>query len=179
MAGIVTAALALADAAGLDDWVVEKLRKSDSGAARLATEVVDLAKQATGATRIEKARQDLSKHSDSAEEFKRLLAENDYGLWIAAYEDVKDARRMYEANNEQADLIASQIVRYNALYILIALISNALAVYYLKDSGAVLAALSNVLGMAIKSLFDERKDVTGFYFGSSADISHRDRGRPK
>lgn len=176
MLPIISAALAIADLTGLDDWIGKKLRRSDNGAAKLATKIMDMAQDVTGSADAAAIAKSLNSDPHANAKFRELVESNDQALRLAAYQDRKDARDMYKDHSGQADKIADRIMKWNALYIVIALIANVVAVYYLKDSGAVLATLSSVLGMAIKSLFDERMAVTGFYFGSSMGSKHKDKG---
>lgn len=175
MLPIISAALGIAQAVGLDSWIINKLSSSDSGAANLAGKVIQLATEVTGEKDPEKCANSLMGDRDAMAEFKLLAEVNQQELLMAGYEDRKDARQMYNKHSNQADLIADRVMKYNLPYICIALLANVLAVYYMRDAGAVLAAISSVLGMAIKSLFDERMAVTGFYFGSSMGSKNKDK----
>lgn len=109
----------------------------------------------------------VKKDPAAANELKKQIMANEQALSMAAYEDRKDARAAYRVHPEQADKLAERIMRWNLPYIAFLLVMNCIAVYCFKDHGALLATISSVLGMAIKSLFDERKEVSGFYFGGS------------
>lgn len=88
-------------------------------------------------------------------------------------EDRQSARDAYKVHNEQADKIAERIMKWNLPYIAFVLIVNVLCVVFITNS-PVLAAVNTVFGMVIKSLFDERQNVSGFYFGSSMGSKQKD-----
>ena len=169
----VTIALALAKAAGVDDWLKEKISGTVTG--KVANKVIDLAKQVTGKDTPDEALNTVSTNLVYAGELKRQLLQNEHVLKLAAYEDRKDARQTYRIHPQQADKIAERVMRFNLPFIVGLVIINCVVLHFFRHDAALLAAVSNVLGMAIKSLFDERKEVTGFYFGGSMDASERER----
>jgi hypothetical protein len=146
----ITAALAIAQATGLSGWIVDKLKGSDNSAAKLAGKVIEFAQDATG--------------QDTPEEDLKKLA----------FEDRKDARKMYQVHHGQADQIADRIMKWNLVSILVLVVLQCLSYYYLQDQTELLMAVTSIISMAIKSLFDERKDVTGFYYGSSMGSKNKD-----
>jgi len=89
-------------------------------------------------------------------------------------EDLKTAREMYQVNPQQANKIAEHIMRYNLILVFILVVINVISVMYLKDSAAVLAIISNFIGIALNALLNERQAVTGFYFGSSLGSKMKD-----
>lgn len=169
----VTIALALAKAAGVDDWLKEKISGTVTG--KVASKVIDLAKQVTGKNTSDEALDAINSSPRLASELKLQIVKNEHEIKMAAYEDRKDARQTYRIHPQQADKIAERVMRYNLPFIVGLVIINCLVLHFFRDDAALLAAVSNVLGMAIKSLFDERKEVTGFYFGGSMDASERER----
>jgi len=76
-----------------------------------------------------------------------------------------DARSMYKEKSETADSIALSISKWNLPLIVILIIINVAATELLND--VKLAIVSNFIGIAIKTLFDERATVINFFFGSS------------
>lgn len=169
----VTIALALAKAAGVDDWLKEKISGTVTG--KVASKVIDLAKQVTGKNTSGEALDAINSSPRLASELKLQIVKNEHEIKMAAYEDRKDARQTYRIHPQQADKIAERVMRYNLPFIVGLVIINCVVLHFFRDDAALLAAVSNVLGMAIKSLFDERKEVTGFYFGGSMDASERER----
>ena len=168
----VTIALALAKAAGVDDWIKEKIGGTVTG--QVASKVIDLAKKVTGKDSPDEALESVASSSRLAAELKLQLMKNEHLLKMAAYEDRKDARQTYRIHPQQADKIAERVMRFNLPFIVALVIINCVVLHFFRNDAALLAAVSNVLGMAIKSLFDERKEVTGFYFGGSMDASERE-----
>lgn len=170
----VIAALGIAKAIGLTDWVTNKLKNSDNDAVQIAAKVIDFASDATGQKDIKAMEHQLNTNPALADKLKKTLLDNEHELDMAPYKDRQDARAMHNKHPEQADKIADRIMKYNLPYILFLLIANCLAMYFLKDYSAILAIVSNLIGMTLKSLFDERNCVTGFYFGSSMGSKNKD-----
>ena len=170
----IIAALGIAKAVGLTDWVTNKLSGSDNNAAQIAAQVIDYASEATGKKDLKGIEQQLSADPALAAKLKQTLLDNEQALDMAPYKDRQDARAMHNKHPEQADKIANGIMKFNLPYIFILLVANVLAMFYLKDYSAILAIVSNLLGMTIKSLFDERNCVTGFYLGSSMGSKNKD-----
>ena len=170
----IIAALGIAKAVGLTDWVTNKLSGSDNDAAKIAAKVIGFASDATGQKSNKAIEQQLSTNPELAAQLKQTLLDNEHNIDMAPYKDRQDARAMHNKHPQQADKIADRIMKFNLPYIFILLVANVLAMFYLKDFSAILAIVSNLLGMTIKSLFDERNCVTGFYFGSSMGSKNKD-----
>lgn len=171
----IVAALGIAKAVGLTDWVTNKLSGSDNDAAKIAAKVITFASDATGQKEPSLIEKQLSANPELAAKLKQTLLNNEHQLDMAPYLDRKDARAMHNKHPQQADKIADRIMKFNLPYIFVLLIANVLAMFYLKEFSAILAIVSNLLGMTIKSLFDERNCVTGFYFGSSMGSKEKDQ----
>jgi hypothetical protein len=169
----ITAALAIAQATGLSGWIVDKLKGSDNSAAKLAGKVIEFAQDATGQDTPEAAQERL-KNISAQTKFKSLILDNEQDLKKLAFEDRKDARKMYQVHHGQADQIADRIMKWNLVSILVLVVLQCLSYYYLQDQTELLMAVTSIISMAIKSLFDERKDVTGFYYGSSMGSKNKD-----
>jgi len=174
----IIAALGIAEAVGLTGWIKNKLSGSDSTAASVASKVLDFATAQTGESDPTLALTKLNADPELAFKLKETLLANEQELDMAPYLDRKDARAMHNKHPEQADKIADGIMKFNLPYIFILLVANVVAMFYLKDYSAILAIVSNLLGMTIKSLFDERNCVTGFYFGSSMGSKNKDQQSP-
>ena len=174
----VLAVLGIAKTLGITDWLGEKLSGSDSGAAKVASKVLDFASQVTGETDPVKIEKVLSADPALAAQLKKTLMTNEHELDMAPYKDRQDARAMHNQHPEQADKIADRIMKYNLPYILFLLVANCFAMFFLRDYSAILAIVSNLIGMTLKSLFDERNCVTGFYFGSSMGSKNKDVNNP-
>tara|TARA_R110000744_G_scaffold354005_1_gene460381 strand:+ start:1192 stop:1701 length:510 start_codon:yes stop_codon:yes gene_type:complete len=77
------------------------------------------------------------------------------------------ARDMYKVNPEQASKVANNIMKYNLVIVFLLVVINVFAVMYLKDDAAVLAIVSNFIGIVMMALLQERQAVVNFFFGSS------------
>ena len=77
------------------------------------------------------------------------------------------ARDMYKVNPEQASKVANNIMKYNLVIVFLLVIINVLAVNHLKDDAAILAIVSNFIGIVMMALLQERQAVVNFFFGSS------------
>jgi hypothetical protein len=111
------------------------------------------------------------KQFEAGEDFKRLQLEFDEKKLYSESEKtniqtILNAQDMYKVKNEQADKIANSIFAWNLPFIGILITVNILAVQYITD-GAMLAVVTNITGMALKTAFDERQTVLNFFFGSS------------
>jgi hypothetical protein len=173
----ITAALAIAQATGLSGWIIDKLKGSDSGAAKLAGKVIEFASDATGNSSTTKAIERLQNDPVKRKAFKDKVLSNEHELKKLAFEDRKSARNMYQVHHSQADQIAERIMKWNLVAILMLVVIQGLSYHFLKDQTELLMAVTSIISMAIKSLFDERKDVTGFFFGSSMGSKNKDISR--
>ena len=91
-------------------------------------------------------------------------------------DNLKSARDLRKTS-DYADKLSDEIIKKNVLYILILAILNALLIFLSKKMNiepAVVVALANIFGMIIQSLLQERKDVTGFWLGSSIGSKLKD-----
>ena len=173
----ISTALIIAKATGLDDWIINKLKKSDSGAAKLASKIIGFATQATGFENPEHAAKQLTESADQNEQFVLAVTANEHELKKLAFEDRKDARAMYQVHNNQADKVAENVIKYNLWIIALLFIAMAIASYFLQQQAALMSIVNSICTMTIKTLFDERKEVLGFYFGSSMGSKQKDQNK--
>lgn len=141
-----------------------------------ATEVVGIAERITG-KRGPDALEAIKADPAAALEFQKAVMADKYRLDELYLQDKAGARDMYKVHHEQTDKISERIMSYNLWAILALVVVNGVAIYYLEQQAAVLATVSNLLGIVIKSLLDERKEVTGFHFGSSVGSKMKDQQR--
>lgn len=90
-------------------------------------------------------------------------------LELAKLENEKynKAHETYQTKNEMADTIAKQIIQRNLPIIALLVIINIAVVFYLKEHSSLIAIASNIIGVAIANLFNERQAIVNFFFGSS------------
>ena len=170
----IASALAIANAVGLDDWIINKLNRSDSGAAKLAGKVVETASEITGYTSQDLLLKNLKSDQDAAAKLRNNMAENEHELKKLAFADLSNARDMYKHSNEQADKIAERITLYNPIYILLCVAIQGVGVYCLQDHATLLSMLTTLITLAIKSFIDQVSQVSGFFFGSSLGSKRKD-----
>jgi hypothetical protein len=96
--------------------------------------------------------------------FKEHLQEYQMDLDYHA-KNTENARGIYSQSKDITDSLANKIMNRNLPFILALVIINILCVRYLDS--ALLAIVSNVIGMVMQKLFEERSAVTNFFFGSS------------
>lgn len=77
------------------------------------------------------------------------------------------AHETYQINHEMADVIAKQIISRNLPIIGILVTINIGVVYLMEDKPSLIAIASNIIGVAIANLFNERQAIVNFFFGSS------------
>lgn len=138
------------------------------------SKVVDIAETITGKKGPD-ALAAINAEPAMALEFQKAIMADKHRLDELYLQDKASARDMYKVHHEQTDKISERIMSYNLWMIFALVIINGTAIYFLKEQAAVLATISNLLGIVIKSLLDERKEVTGFYFGSSVGSKIKDQ----
>ena len=109
----------------------------------------------------------------NADKRNELLAElND--LELEYLKDVQDAREMYEkTDHKTADEIADNIIRYNLIMIMAMVLIQVGVIMYVE--GQIAAVITGVVGTVTGALLNERQQVVGFFFGSSAGSKDKDK----
>jgi hypothetical protein len=92
---------------------LNKLGLGDSGAAKLAKNVLAYATEATGSATPEAALEKFNNYPEATKSFKNKILENEHVLKKLAFEDRKDARQMYQVHHNQADIIADRVMKWN------------------------------------------------------------------
>lgn len=78
------------------------------------------------------------------------------------------AHETYQNNNVMADSIAKQIISRNLPIIGALVVINILVVYFMQEHASLIAIASNIIGVAIGNLFNERQTIVNFFFGRSS-----------
>jgi hypothetical protein len=106
-------------------------------------------------------------------------ADHDFAIQMRKldYSNMDSARSMHKENHEQADKIADRVMKWNLAYVILTLTIQCVSIYFLKDFGTQLTIISTACGWVLKGLLDERRDVTGFYFGSALGSRIKDSGQ--
>lgn len=109
-------------------------------------------------------------------DFKKLELEFETKKEENKHEEFKygKAHDTYIIKNDMADGIASQIISRNLPLIGLLVTVNVLLVYFLQDNASLIAIASNIIGVAIGNLFNERQAIINFFFGSSIGSKEKD-----
>jgi hypothetical protein len=137
--------------------------KKDSGVVGKALEVAEALTGMKG----EQAVDAINSDPIAAVEYQKAILESKNELERLAYADRESARNMHKENHQQADNIAERVMKWNLAYVVLTLVIQCVSIYLLKDFGTQLTIISTACGWVLKGLLDERRDVTGFYFGSA------------
>lgn len=96
-------------------------------------------------------------------------------------EDKASARNMYTArknsSKENVDKLAKRIMDRNPIYIGVLVAFEIAMILWIKHHGwsvEISASIGTTSGMIIQSLLNERKEIVGFFFGSSFDKSEQE-----
>lgn len=133
---------------------------------KAAEAVVNIAKNVTGASTPQTALRALEKNSDSQLIFKKQI-DAELSQLTALLDDRKDARKNYINSHKMADRMAERVMRYNLPLAALVLCIQCVATYFLREHAALISATTSATTLVVKHLLDERKEVTGFYFGGS------------
>lgn len=165
---MITSAIAIAQAAGLTDWI--KRRFDGNPKIDAATRIVEIA---AGALSLPNDDTDdiidaIVSSPDAAERVRLDILDRQQEVIELQYKDLASARRLYVKADDHstADRLAKQIMVWNLPAIIGLVICNCLAVYYI-DNATIAVAIGNVIGVSVAYLWQERSQVVGFFFGSS------------
>lgn len=109
----------------------------------------------------------LEKNPELAYKFKCEVMADSHVREQLDLDNTKSARDMYKVNPEQASKVADGIMKYNLVIVFLLVVINVIAVNHLKDDAAILAIVSNFIGIVMMALLQERQAVVNFFFGSS------------
>jgi hypothetical protein len=157
-------AVAIANAAGMGDWLKQKFAGKPGLSA--AGRIIDLATGITGTSDPIAALEVIKHDAQAREETERLLRAMEQELIKLECQDRYSARTMYVGQHENADKIARQIMTWN-LPAIVALVGANCGAVYTIDNPTIAVALGNIIGASITYLWAERSQVVGFFFGSS------------
>lgn len=132
-----------------------------------ARDILDVAKQVTKVDDDEHAADALINDRTLGEEFRlevlRLRNARD-SLYLG---DVQNARDHYVNAKPTADQIALGVMTRNLLLILTLVVINLAALWVVGDKAELIALISNIIGVVIGALLNERNSVISFFFGAS------------
>jgi len=143
---------------------------SDSGSkvSALAETVANVARTVTGKDDLSDATEALKADPQLAYQFQIAVMENETVLERLDEQSRQRASDQYQkTGHKQADKIADHVVKYNLPTIVGLVVANAGAVWFLGEKGTLIAIVSNLIGVVIGQLLQERQSVISFFFGSS------------
>lgn len=133
----------------------------------VANSVIEVARNVTGRESVPEAVEALSKDPQLAYDFQVKVMENETVLEQLDEQSRQRASKQYTSGgSEQADKTAESIIKWNLWIIAGLVLANFGAVYVLK-TGPLVAVVSNLIGVVIGHLLQERQSVVAFFFGSS------------
>mgnify|MGYP003639117535 FL=1 len=109
----------------------------------------------------------IEKDPALAHQFKLAVMADNHVNEQMHLDNTKSARDMYKVNPEQASKVANNIMKHNLIIVFLLVLINVASVVGLKDHAAVLAIVSNFIGIVMMALLSERQAVVNFFFGSS------------
>lgn len=143
--------------------------KKGAKAKEAAEAVENVAAAITGKTGDDAVRA-IEADPELAYKFKTAVMADSHISEQLQAEDLKSAREAYKIHHEQADNVAKSIMSRNLPTIFVLVLINVVSVggaKYFDLPGEVLAIISNMIGIVIGQLLNERQSVVGFFFGSS------------
>lgn len=135
--------------------------------AKSAIEAVGKVAEAITGKKGDEAVNAISSDPKLAFDFKLAVMADSHVEEQLEVEDRKSARDAYKVHHEQADKVAQSVMSWNLWIILLLVLINVGAVWFLKDEGEIIAIVSGSIGIVIGQLLNERQSITSFFFGSS------------
>lgn len=133
----------------------------------VANTIGTIAQSITGTNSATAATDALRADPQLAYQFEVAVMENKTVLERLDEQSRARASDQYKTSHVQADKIADRIMVWNLPTIASLVLVNVGAVYYMADQGPLVAIVSNLIGVVIGQLLNERQQVTGFFYGSS------------
>lgn len=146
-----------------------------SKAAEAAQAVADVAVKVAGVSDIPAAVHALNGDSEKLASFEQEMKKLELEFDRLYLSDKNNARDMYKTEHTTADAIAQRVMQWNLVWLLVVLAAQCCAMWFLRDNPDILAAVSATCGFIINGLLAERREVTGFYFGSSLGSRIKDK----
>lgn len=145
------------------------LLDSDRGskASEIAQTVTTIAKSVTGLDNARDAQVALGNDPELALQFELAVMADKTVLERLDEQSRERATEQYKVNNKQADKIAERVTKYNLLYVAFLVVVNIAAVKYFEEDGPLIAVVSNLIGIVIGRLLEERQAIISFFYGSS------------
>lgn len=132
-----------------------------------ARDILDVAKKITKTEDDEYASDALINDKTLGNEFRLEVLKLQQARDQLYLNDRQNARETYIKQSGTADLIATGIMNRSLLLIITLVVANFGALYLLGDKAELIALISNLIGVVIGALLNERNSVISFFFGAS------------
>lgn len=132
----------------------------------IASKAIDVATTLTVTKNVNDAVEKLAGNPTLCDAFE-LQIQQEQVTFEALLADRVNARANYANSHKVADSIASRVMEQNLPLAIVVIIIQCLITYFLREQPALLATATMGCTLILKHLIDERKDVTGFYFGGA------------
>lgn len=137
--------------------------------------IAELAKNPDAYVKLKEAENEAKRIQNAALKEQNEALQKSVDAQNAHIEKLRQqAHETYRENSSMADQIAKQIITRNLLIIGLLVAMNIALVYYMQDHANLIAIASNIIGVAIGNLFNERQAIVNFFFGSSIGSKQKD-----
>ena len=147
--------------------IIGWVKGSGSKEQQVAEKILGIADTIAGKGSPEASMEAINADPEFQLQFQKAVMADKHVFDQMCLENTKDARSMYKEQNKAADDIAEAIIKYNLIIVFLLVGFQVVAGIWLSDSAALLATVSNIIGIVIHALLKERQDVINFFFGSS------------
>jgi hypothetical protein len=144
-------------------------------AEEMTSEVLDIASSVTGISDKNKALEAINADPNIALKFQEAVMKDRHRLDEMYLQEKQSARNNYVQSKDQADEMADFIMKWNLVLIGIIFVAQIFGTWWFKDEATLVAMINSMSTLILKSLLDERKEVNGFYFGSSLGSKLKDK----
>jgi hypothetical protein len=146
----------------------------DSKAAKIGDTIAGIAQSVTGSKSVDESAAKLISNPQLAHDFESAVMKSKTVIERLDEQSRHRASEQYKTSHKMADKIAWRIMVWNLPIIAVMAVVNLLAAYFMSNLGALLAVVSNLIGVVIGALITERQQVTSFHFGSSLGSKAKD-----
>jgi len=154
--------------------IISLFGDDDSKADKIGSTIAEIAQSVTDSKSIDESTAKLMLDPQLAFKFEMAVMESETVLERLDEQSRQRASEQYKTSHKMADKIAWRIMVWNLPIIALMTVVNLLAAYFMSELGALLAVVSNLIGVFIGALITERQQVTSFHFGSSLGSKTKD-----
>jgi uncharacterized protein YcfJ len=165
----ITAALAIAKATGLTDWIGRKIN-GDKGA-EVADKIVSIAGAVTGGKTPEEITEALQRDASLQQELKLRLIDNAHELDKLAFDDIKNARAMQIAALQQDDIFSKRFIYFLAAFWSLVSTAYIFTITFLVIPDQNIRFADTITGFLLGTIV---ATVIQYFFGSSRGSHGKD-----